>query len=438
MEALEVMAEAVIDTLKQFSKGKRPLTSATLQEAFYAREDIVALFNPAAISAAGAGPGRVSIGKSVSPEEQDSEYLSGFREVFLKILNNLGPMIKDDYEERYSELQNKIDSCDSLLPLSQLAKQISQMVGELISHAVERVDYSNAFLVDLGKDLYRIDEQLASYQNYRKEGSQISNEFHDTLLSHTDDMHRVVDSGESLADIRNIITSKLNIISTTIETNRQIDGLRGVEADTRIIDLQNDLRIYKDEILKVRERSEILEQEILLDSLTQLNNRRAYDLQIRESLRRYRRNGEQFSLILIDIDHFKNVNDEYGHKAGDKCLREIARLIRSSLRQSDFFARYGGEELIAILHGSNAANGFTIAEKIRRRIEMTRLYYQDQPIPITISLGVTEVMPSDKDPETPFIRVDQAMYGAKREGRNRVHVITDLPIHKIDTMVKSD
>jgi len=346
-------------------------------------------------------------------------------------------MIKDDYEDRYSELQNKIDACDSLLPLGQLGEQISQMVGDLINNAIERVDYSNAFLVDLGKDLYRMEEQLASYQYHREEGSHISNEFHDNLLSHADDMHHVVNSSTNMADIRNVITSKLNIISTAIESKRELDGVRGLESDARITELQNDLSTYKDEILKVRERSEVLEQEILLDALTQINNRRAYDLQIRESLRRYRRNGEQFSLILIDIDHFKKVNDEYGHKAGDKCLREIARLIRSSLRQSDFFARYGGEELIAILHGSNAANGFTIAEKIRRRIEMTRFHYQDQVIPITISLGVTEVMPSDKDPETPFIRVDQAMYGAKRDGRNRVHVITDLPIRTIDKMVKS-
>lgn len=137
-------------------------------------------------------------------------------------------------------------------------------------------------------------------------------------------------------------------------------------------------------------------------------------------MRRYHRNGEQFSLILIDVDHFKKVNDEYGHKAGDKCLKEIAKLIRTSLRKSDFFARYGGEELIAILNGSDVINAQEVAEKIRLRIVRTHFRYQEEVIPITVSLGVTEVMQTDEDPETPFIRADNAMYQAKSQGRNRV------------------
>lgn len=126
----------------------------------------------------------------------------------------------------------------------------------------------------------------------------------------------------------------------------------------------------------------------------------------------------------MDVDNFKRVNDTYGHKAGDKCLKELAKLIKSSLRQSDFLARYGGEELIAILHKCDSASARNVAEKIRRRIEPTRFSYRDETIPVTISLGVTEVIPSDTEPETPFIRVDEAMYQAIKDGRNRVCVIS--------------
>ena len=133
----------------------------------------------------------------------------------------------------------------------------------------------------------------------------------------------------------------MNTISKAIEIKRESEEARLQEPDANINELQNNLRIYKDEILQVKERSKSLEKEVLLDALTKINNRRAYDLQIRENLRRFHRNGEQFSLILIDIDHFKKVNDDYGHKAGDKCLQEIAKLIKSSLRQADFLARYG-------------------------------------------------------------------------------------------------
>ncbi len=429
MEPLEELAEVVIATLKEFSKEKRPLDSASLKEALSARKEVLSLLHRAGDEPDGDGQGLSEPGRGlcrVLPAESETIVESNIlalpelRKAFFKILGSVGPMIKDDYESRFSELQQKLDGCDSLLSLGRLGEQIGQMIGELINKAVERMEFSNDFLVELSKDLYKMEDQLSQHQNYNRETYQISSAFHDDLLSHTNEMHRVFDSGKSLRDIRHQIDVKLNTISEAIELKRQSDEVRLQEADASIAELQNNLRIYKQEILQIKDRSETLKKEALLDSLTQINNRRAFDLQIRENLRRFHRNGEQFSLILMDIDHFKRVNDDYGHKAGDKCLKEIAKLIKSSLRQSDFLARYGGEELIAILNGSDAANARDIAEKIRSRIEKTRFCYKDVVIPVTISLGVTEVMASDTDPEAPFIRVDEAMYRAKKDGRNMV------------------
>jgi diguanylate cyclase len=92
------------------------------------------------------------------------------------------------------------------------------------------------------------------------------------------------------------------------------------------------------------------------------------------------------------------------------------------LRQSDFVARYGGEELIAIIHGSDSANAWKVAEKVRDNVEKTRFHYQEKIIRVTVSLGVTEVLPHDTDPEEPFKRVDAALYLAKEDGRNRIRV----------------
>jgi diguanylate cyclase len=324
-----------------------------------------------------------------------------------------------------------LNECESLLPLGLLGEEIGKLVGELINQTIEGIDFANDFLVELSKDLYKMEEQLSSYQNYNRETHEISNQFHNDLLSHTEDMHRSLNSGQSLYDIHHQITSKLNTISKAIEIKRYSDEVRLRQSDTKIAKLQNNLRTYKQEILQIRERCESLEKEVFLDELMQINNRRAYDLQIREDLRRYHRNGEQFSLILMDVDQFKRVNDGYGHKAGDKCLKEIAELVRSCLRQSDFLARYGGEELIAILYGTDARGARNAAEKIRSRIEKARFSYQNDIIPVTISLGVTEVMASDTDPEIPFTRADGAMYQAKQNGRNRVRVITGLPYGKM-------
>lgn len=431
MGPLEILSEAVIDTLKEFSTGKRLLTPTTLKEAFSAREEIVSLLshalNPPANGicrepSSGRTPRRVPLSKSDDPGEPDIEMLSELRSLLSTILDNLGPAIKSDYENRFSELQQKVTESESSVLLIRLGERIGQMAGELINEAIERAQFSNNFLVELSKDLSKMEDQLSSYENFNRETHLMNSDFDSGLLSHTIDMHNAIGSGKSLHEISSLITSRLNTISKAIEEKRQSDEIRLREADTKITELQTNLRTYRQEILEVKERSETLEKEVLLDELTQIHNRRAYQLQIREDLVRYHRNGERFSLIMIDIDNFKRVNDEYGHDAGDKCLKEIASLIKYSLRQSDFLARYGGEEMIAIVYGSDAKNARSVAEKIRDCIEKARFHYRDEIIPLTVSLGVTEVTPTDTDPETPFIRADEAMYWAKQGGRNKVFI----------------
>jgi len=444
MEPLKVLAEAVIDTLKKFSSKnkKRPLTSANLMEAFSAREEILSLFDRRfnvsinkdgqVSSAQGKESADCSLTEAGTTNQSNIESLLEARKVFVKILDGLEPLIRDDHGNRFFELQKEVNECESFLPLCLLGERIADIVAELIDQAVERIDIANDFLLELNKDLYYMERELLTYQVYNRETHQISCDFHDDLLSHTGDMHRAFDLNKSIHDIRSLIVSKLDMISKVIEVKRKSDEVRQLEADNKIVELQNNIVNYKNEIQEVRKKSESLEKEVLLDDLTQINNRRAYDLEIKKNLKHYRRKGNRFSLLLIDVDDFKNVNDGYGHKAGDRCLKEVAQLVKSSLRESDFLARFGGDELIAILHGCDAGSARDVAEKIRDGIEKTRFYYLGEVIRVTTSVGVTEVMPSDSDPGITFVRVDEAMYRAKKGGRNRVHVITDqLPERNI-------
>jgi diguanylate cyclase (GGDEF)-like protein len=198
-----------------------------------------------------------------------------------------------------------------------------------------------------------------------------------------------------------------------------VDESRLEQADIKIAELQECVRLYNEEIIQMRERANNLEKEVMLDALMQIHNRRAFDLQMREELRRYRHDGQIFSLLLMDVDNFKRINDLYGHSAGDKCLQGIAKLIRSTLRNTDFLARYGGEELVAILKGTGIKAAQLVAEKVRSRIEKARFTYQETVIPLTISIGVTEVIPTDLISDNPLDRADKAMYQSKKDGRNR-------------------
>jgi diguanylate cyclase (GGDEF)-like protein len=428
MEQAEALSQAVMDVLKEFSRKKMPLNCAALKEIFATSEEILSLLAPDVQantkerqdSGDYGEPGAPLLRASVAPEQLDLEQLPPLREVFLEILDGLAPAIKGNDESRFSLLLEGVYECQSLQVLSSLGKQVGAMVGQLINQAVENTDYSNDFLFELSKDLYQIGEQLSTYQEFNKESTNINNNFYTDILSHTTDIHNTIGMTKIKSDIHGMIIAKLIVISKAIDEKRKSDELRAVETEAKISELQNNIKLYEKELLQVRKRSESLEKEVLLDELTKISNRRSYDLHIKECLREYKRTTKGISLILIDIDHFKKINDTYGHKAGDKCLKEIAQRIKSSLRDSDFLARYGGEELIAILHGCDCESAENVADKIRHRIEKTRFYFHNEIIPVTVSLGVTQIMPSDTEPETPFIRVDEAMYRAKRGGRNKV------------------
>ncbi len=433
MESVELLCQIVIDILKEFSMEKRPLTVAVLKEAFSANKEISSLLSRGLSDPLSErrkelpNPQRqltraeLKGVEASTPSEIGS--MTKLQSAFLKILHSFGPIIKGDYEKQFCQLQKTISDCDSLESLGIVSNEMLSMVISLINDTVDGISFSNEFLVELSKDLYKMEEQLYSYQNHNRETYLLSSEFHNNLLLHTGDMSHALDIGNNFEDVRHQITSKLSAIARAIAVKRQGDEARLQEADKKIAELQISVRNHNEEIAQVTERAKTLEKEVMLDALTEIHNRRAYELQMRESLRRYHRDGQPFSLVLMDVDRFKNINDRYGHIAGDKCLKEIAKIIKSSFRKTDFLARYGGEELVAILPGSSADNAGKIAEKVRSRIELARFRYQQEEIPITISLGVTEVKPTDQESEAVFSRVDSAMYQAKKGGRNKVCVI---------------
>ena len=180
------------------------------------------------------------------------------------------------------------------------------------------------------------------------------------------------------------------------------------------------------EIAVTRERLQHLG---LADALTGVNNRRFFDQRLPEEIARNRRSGTPLSCLLIDVDHFKNFNDRYGHQAGDHALRGVAQLVRSLLRRSDIFARFGGEEFAVLLPETGQAAAAIIAERIRHRAESARFAIGGGlNASVTLSIGVATLEPESADREPASLRVrlveaaDRGLYRAKGNGRNRVAV----------------
>nr|MDA3813640.1 GGDEF domain-containing protein [Candidatus Cloacimonadota bacterium] len=155
------------------------------------------------------------------------------------------------------------------------------------------------------------------------------------------------------------------------------------------------------------------------DPLTQLPNRRAVLDQISYEAVRFKRNSEPFTIIISDIDNFKDVNDKYGHAAGDKALITLSNLINKTIRKQDICARWGGEEFLFLLPGTDNKGSKIITEKIRRKIEKEKIEYKGYMISITMTFGICSFSKSITTDEC-ISRADKALYEGKKLGKNRI------------------
>lgn len=162
----------------------------------------------------------------------------------------------------------------------------------------------------------------------------------------------------------------------------------------------------------------------LLDPLTQVLNRNAYNLTLEQTMRDFRRYKDPTLLIIADIDHFKKLNDKYGHKFGDDILRSIAMFLNNSIRASDLIFRYGGDEFVILLKKCSLKKGEQVAEKIRGQVEEKFSLKKGQNLSVSISLGMTQLKENDTE-NSVFQRADQALYQAKSKGRNQVGIALD-------------
>jgi diguanylate cyclase (GGDEF)-like protein/PAS domain S-box-containing protein len=173
---------------------------------------------------------------------------------------------------------------------------------------------------------------------------------------------------------------------------------------------------------------EILISQAFTDGLTGLVNRRGFDQELEKEWKRTLRQGTQVSLLLLDIDYFKQFNDRYGHQLGDDCLRTVAVSVKNAIRREiDTVARYGGEEIAVILPCTDAAGALTVAENVRRAVAALHIPHadnQDAGGHVTVSVGAATALARHggtmKMPESLLLSADHALYKAKREGRNQI------------------
>jgi diguanylate cyclase (GGDEF)-like protein/PAS domain S-box-containing protein len=186
--------------------------------------------------------------------------------------------------------------------------------------------------------------------------------------------------------------------------------------------LLDDGRIYFTgrDVTQRRAAEEQLRTLAMTDGLTGLFNRNFFDDRFQREMKRAQRYKRHLSLVMFDLDHFKTINDGYGHGVGDEVLRQVARSAASQLRETDVLARYGGEEFVVLLPELTYGEALAVAEKLRSTIRSSRIPVEEETLKCTASFGVSSMLSDDKDFRNILDRADKGLYEAKAKGRNRV------------------
>ncbi len=246
-----------------------------------------------------------------------------------------------------------------------------------------------------------------------------------------DEIKQVLSTIDAAAGSASTYSSRLNLASEKLaqandgETLRAViehlvQGAKEMELDNK--KLESRLAASRQEIEQLQENLETVRNESLTDPLTTLSNRKFFDDALAKNIAEANARGEPLSLLMADIDHFKNFNDKYGHLTGDQVLRLVALAVKQNVKGRDIAARYGGEEFVIALPNTSLQSAIIVADHIRRAVvtkELLKRSSGERLGRVTISIGAAVLKPDDT-PQLLIERADKCLYAAKRRGRNRV------------------
>ncbi len=274
--------------------------------------------------------------------------------------------------------------------------------------------------------LKQLNERLAVFigtLNAASEGYSASLEstrsFNQQLRDQVSDLQSSVQEASDLESLKQALEQRLEGLLQSVSNHQRQRDSSEAEVAERLQGLVRRVAEMEQEAQQFREHIEEQRQKSLLDPLTGLPNRAAWIERLELEVARRQRYGGQLLLAVLDIDHFKRINDGYGHLAGDRVLKIIAGELSKRLRKTDFIARFGGEEFVLLIPATPLAGGVQLLETLRAAIEACPFHFKGEPVTITLSAGIAEFRDGET-PEAAFERADQALYRAKGAGRNRI------------------
>ncbi|MGY2176973.1 MULTISPECIES: GGDEF domain-containing protein [Pseudomonas] len=274
--------------------------------------------------------------------------------------------------------------------------------------------------------LKQLNERLEAFQGHLQVASEghadsrsAARELDTQIREQVDGLQSSVQEAADLDSLKHVLESHLEGLLGTMDEHQQQRDLREQETAARLKGLAERVANMEQEAQGYREHLEVQRQKALIDPLTGLPNRAAWSERLDQEVNTWHQRGNNLSLAMLDLDHFKRINDGYGHLAGDKVLKIIANVLRKRLRSTDFIARFGGEEFVLLMPNSSLTDALAAGEVLRAAIEACPFHFKGEPVTITVSMGVAQFQPGERS-DLALKRADEALYRAKAAGRNQV------------------
>ncbi|WP_434708887.1 diguanylate cyclase [Pseudomonas sp. R1-1] len=278
-----------------------------------------------------------------------------------------------------------------------------------------------AYLQQLNERLEAFQSNLQAASDGHADNSSAARAMDTQIREQVDGLQTSVQAAADLDDLKQVLENHLEGLLGTMDQHRQQRDAREQEVAARLKGLSERVAHMEQEALGFRDHLEEQRQKALIDPLTGLPNRAAWSERLEHEIKQWQQHGNTLSLAMLDLDHFKRINDSYGHLAGDKVLKIIATVLRKRLRGSDFIARFGGEEFVLLLPATPPAVGAKLLEGLRAAIEACPFHFKGERVTITLSMGLASFRAGEHS-DAVLKRADQALYRAKNAGRNRVEL----------------
>lgn len=279
-------------------------------------------------------------------------------------------------------------------------------------------DFQN-YLRQLNERLSTMQHTLCDMDEGRLQGRALTESLDVSLRQQVGGLQASVAQATSLAEMKDAVEARLDGLLATVDRYQQQRQQSEEQLGSRLRQLGDRLSSMERTTEALQGTLDEQRRKALLDSLTGLPNRAAWNERLDLEVARWQRHGGDLLLAVLDIDHFKRINDTFGHMAGDRVLKIVAGKWQRRLRKTDFLARFGGEEFVLLMPATPPEAGHQLLDSLRRSIEDIPFHFKGERIRVTVSAGVTAFSGKD-DGETAFERADRALYQAKGNGRNRV------------------